>query len=321
MNEAQARELLDAAGQQLTPSPLNPAHLIDRSRRRQRARAVAAAGAIAAVVAISVAGVTLPQSDGRDDPLAPAPSTHPAEQPQEPVRKELTMSKKQLVGPRWTPQAGGPYGTTDAFLQFHSDGTYTGSDGCNGQLGRYWLTRGGHVHATLGPQTRIGCASVPVGSLLARADRLVRQGPLLVLIAQNGETLLRLRATPDPHVDPGISPPSGPHGQLIPADSRTPAAGICAMPTGPFAIVEVNPDAAAPRCQFVRPGQRLRVVNTSDRFGQPGTPVTVTFAEFAPRVLQIGESTTFARRFGNYLATGVHSVRISPYSGADIWLR
>lgn len=112
-------------------------------------------------------------------------------------------------------------------------------------------------------------------------------------------------------------------GGLVPADREEPAAGICASATGPLAIVEVNPDTPIPRCLVVRPDQRLKVVNTSDRFGAPGTEVVVTMPGFAPRRLAIGAGTVFDRPFGDYLATGVHDLGLSLYGegGMSIWLK
>ena len=77
----------------------------------------------------------------------------------------------------------------------------------------------------------------------------------------------------------------------------------------------VNPDTSTPRCLIVRAAQRLRVVNRSDHFGQPGRTVTVTFADFPPRTLRVGDATIFDRPFGEYLTPGVHVVHISLYGG------
>lgn len=77
----------------------------------------------------------------------------------------------------------------------------------------------------------------------------------------------------------------------------------------------VNPDTSTPRCLTVRAAQRLRVVNRSDHFGQHGRTVTVTFADFPPRTLRVGDATIFDRPFGEYLAPGVHFVHISLYAG------
>jgi hypothetical protein len=110
---------------------------------------------------------------------------------------------------------------------------------------------------------------------------------------------------------------------LWPATGDTPAAGACGGGANGYATVETNPDVPLPRCLIVTARERLRVVNTSNRFGQPGRPVLVTFAGFAPRRLAVGEATVFDRPFGEYLATGVHTVHLSLFrgSGTEVWLK
>lgn len=268
-------------------------------------------------------------SGGANSPRPEAPQTNHGQVPQPSAGPTLTrhhVTEEQLVGPRWKPFRYLKSGVQPrAYLQFHSDGTWTGSDGCNGQSGRYRLAPTGHVTATQGPQTQVGCRMVPVGSLLTKTYRVETEGQLLLLIAKNDDTLLRLRATRHRGANPTQSPTSttGHGDSLVPADAERPAAGICGTSSGPLATVEVNPDTPAPRCLTVRPGQRLRVVNVSSRFGQSGTSVTVTFADFPPRVLRVGDATTFDRPVGDYLAPGVHNVRISLYGGggAEVWLR
>jgi hypothetical protein len=112
-------------------------------------------------------------------------------------------------------------------------------------------------------------------------------------------------------------------GQLVPPDSQSPAAGICATASEPLAVVEANPDTPAPRCFVVQANQRLEVVNTSNRFGQRGAEITVSMPGFAPRKVAVGARTVFDRPFGEYLQPGVHDLRISLYAGggAAIWLK
>jgi hypothetical protein len=79
-----------------------------------------------------------------------------------------------------------------------------------------------------------------------------------------------------------------------------------------------------PRCVVVRPDQRLRVVNSSALHGSPPKTITVGWANYAPRVLKAGQATTYDRPFGEYLAVGVHDLRLPPlYAGSfgAVWLR
>lgn len=99
--------------------------------------------------------------------------------------------------------------------------------------------------------------------------------------------------------------------RLWPAESRWQvAAGICLLATDTVVTVNLNPDTPAPRCTDVGADQRLRVVNTSGNFGGPGATLTVSFANFPRRTLEVGEATVFNRPFGDYLAAGVHTVTV-----------
>lgn len=104
----------------------------------------------------------------------------------------------------------------------------------------------------------------------------------------------------------------------------SPAAGVCGAADGALVTVVANPDTPAPRCLIVTANQRLRVVNGSNGFGQPGKPMTVRFAGFALRAVPVGETTLFDRRLGELIAPGVHYIRISLYpgaGGAEVWLK
>ena len=93
-----------------------------------------------------------------------------------------------LVGTRWEADKPG-------FLQFQQDGAFIGSDGCNGQNGRYALGPGGEVLAVTGPQTLIGCVGSPTGSWVAQAARAGRDGDELVLVDATGREIARMRAS------------------------------------------------------------------------------------------------------------------------------
>jgi hypothetical protein len=105
-----------------------------------------------------------------------------------------------------------------------------------------------------------------------------------------------------------------PPWELIPAEADQPqVAGACEGPLdGPVGIIHVNPDAAAPRCLVIQPDQRLKVVNTTDRFGFTGTAVVVTFGPWPSRTLDIGESVTFDQPLGKVFAPGLHTINLHP---------
>ena len=80
----------------------------------------------------------------------------------------------------------------DAHLLFAADGGFTGSDGCNGQGGRWTLGEAGRLLATSGPQTQIACEGAPVGSWVDEAGRAGIVDGDLVLHARDGVALGRL---------------------------------------------------------------------------------------------------------------------------------
>ena len=103
---------------------------------------------------------------------------------------------------------------------------------------------------------------------------------------------------------------------LAPADSESPAAGICAQATGDVAIIEIGPDAASPRCVKATGDQHLKVVNHTDKV------VQIQFADVQTQI-QPGAEYSLDRPFGSYLEPGVHRLSTSAYGqegGAEIWL-
>jgi hypothetical protein len=96
-----------------------------------------------------------------------------------------------LVG-TWLPadgQAGGR-----AFVTLETDGTWTGSDGCNGTKGTWRSGPDGEFAATSGPSTKIGCENVPIASWLADATSAELDGGTLVLRDASGAETARLVA-------------------------------------------------------------------------------------------------------------------------------
>jgi hypothetical protein len=116
----------------------------------------------------------------------------------------------------------------------------------------------------------------------------------------------------------------GPPSSLLASPDTTlfPAHG-CGVDNSPIITVTVNPDGPVPNCAIVTGTQRLRVVNATNAFSQPGMPITVTFGRLQARVLQRGQSTIYSSAFGDYLAPGEHYLDTSnsPGSGIVIWLK
>lgn len=96
---------------------------------------------------------------------------------------------KSIVG-RWLPaDFDGP---TDPYLEFHSDGTYTGSDGCNGASGRWVAGESGAFLATSGPSTLIGCEGSNEAHSVGQASLVGMVGDELTLYDANGSKLAAL---------------------------------------------------------------------------------------------------------------------------------
>ncbi|MEU6203441.1 hypothetical protein ABZ814_07620 [Micromonospora musae] len=98
------------------------------------------------------------------------------------------VSRDDLRG-RWVP-AGRDSGR--AHVELRDDGEWRGSDGCNGQSGRWVAGAEGALLATAGPSTLIGCDNVPLASWLAKATRAGMDGELLVLLDADGKESGRL---------------------------------------------------------------------------------------------------------------------------------
>jgi len=101
---------------------------------------------------------------------------------------------------------------------------------------------------------------------------------------------------------------------IKPADSDTPAAGICGeQPGDPVIIILGNDPSGLPkggRCIIVNPVQRIKLVNQSNG------PFGIKFAEYVIN-LPVGDELLLDRPVGEYLALGVHNLPMAP----ALWVR
>ena len=89
--------------------------------------------------------------------------------------------------------------TTRPFAEFDANGTWTGSDGCNGMMGAWRLGTGGRLLVTSGPMTAMGCEGVPIDRWVGGAARVGFDGDVLVTFDNTGAELGRLvRSEPLP---------------------------------------------------------------------------------------------------------------------------
>ncbi|PJJ71753.1 META domain-containing protein [Diaminobutyricimonas aerilata] len=79
-----------------------------------------------------------------------------------------------------------------AFVEFADDGSWTGSDGCNGNGGRWVADDTGTLLATSGPSTLMACDGAPVPTWMATATTAWLDGDDLVLLDRHGDELGRL---------------------------------------------------------------------------------------------------------------------------------
>lgn len=84
--------------------------------------------------------------------------------------------------------------STDPHVTFEADGTWTGSDGCNGVQGRWAVGAEGEFLATSGPSTLIACEGAPVPSWVAQATAAgVNDDGWLLLFDAAGTEIGRLQ--------------------------------------------------------------------------------------------------------------------------------
>jgi hypothetical protein len=122
----------------------------------------------------------------------------------------------------------------------------------------------------------------------------------------------------------GAAASSAPSSSVLASADTTlfPAHG-CGVDDPPIITVTINPDGPVPNCAIVTKTQRLRVVNATNAFNQPGMTLTINFGRLPTRVLERGQSTTYSSPFGDYLAPGEHYLNTSepPGLGIVIWLK
>lgn len=97
----------------------------------------------------------------------------------------VPAASADLLG-RWVPQQATQ---SEPSAEFDDDGTWRGSDGCNGAAGRWMAGENGELIATGGPMTLIGCDGASVPGWVASASTAALEGDMLVLYDRDGERL------------------------------------------------------------------------------------------------------------------------------------
>lgn len=171
--------------------PLTP-ELVSRASsgaRRQQRRTWAASGvAAAAVVVLAVVGFSL-RSSGPAVTPAPAASRPTQASPTTSTTSAPTM---QTLSGSWRPVKLDGFASLksaradDPILTFSPDGTWSGSDGCNGISGTFTLGQRGEFTSRSNGQRLAGCDNVPNTAVLAAARRVSSDQTTLRFFAGDG---------------------------------------------------------------------------------------------------------------------------------------
>lgn len=108
----------------------------------------------------------------------------------QPLPQELQPATAGRLTGRWVP-ADGRY-ETDPHVVLHEDGTWSGTDGCNGGGGAWALHENEWLLSTAGPSTAIGCEGAPVDWWVGGASLAGFDGDVLVLLDRDAAELGRL---------------------------------------------------------------------------------------------------------------------------------
>jgi hypothetical protein len=133
---------------------------------------------------------------GAGDMPKPGTPTQPDERsrpgPAAPLPAGLTPATRETLAGRWVPAGDTKPRPKPVFMQLLPSGEWLGSDGCNGQRGRWTVGEAGAVLATAGISTLMACDNVPIAGWLGDARRAGVDGAELVLLDETGKELGRL---------------------------------------------------------------------------------------------------------------------------------
>jgi len=164
-------------------------YAIDNARRW---RLLTADGAVLAVLtpgATPVAPQNIAQSEA-DPPTLTAEQRRHLNRTVAPLPPGTTAATtRDLVG-TWAPP-----GDRKGSIRFRSNGTYSGTDGCNGQGGRWEISTRGILAVTEGPTTLVYCGGVQVADWFGSAARVAVDGDTLVLYDARGNVTHKVRRT------------------------------------------------------------------------------------------------------------------------------
>jgi heat shock protein HslJ len=159
------------------------------ARRAQRRTWIISGAAAVAVAAVAVVGFSL---GGRNAPVQPPVAG--GDTPAATTSVQAPPSAQTVAGTWRAVQMAGMTSLKadrpdDPVLVFKADGSWTGSDGCNGLSGTYTIGQRGEFKAEIGPQRLIGCDNVPHTAVLKDADRITLDAETLKFFGGDGREL------------------------------------------------------------------------------------------------------------------------------------
>ena len=186
--EEDLRSTLERAAASVPLAPELVFHASSGARRQQRRTWAASGVAVAAVVVLAAVGFSL-RSNGPAVPPDPAASRSAQASPTTGTTSAPTM---RVLSGSWRPvkldgfvslKAARP---EDPILTFSPDGTWSGSDGCNGISGTFTLGQRGEFTSRSNGQRLVECDNVPNTAVLAAAKRISSDQATLWFFAADG---------------------------------------------------------------------------------------------------------------------------------------
>lgn len=160
-----------------------------RAQRRTWVISGAAAAAVAVVAAVSFSLAGPSQSTPQPAAGNPSSSTNSSAQAQ--------AATAQTVVGTWRPVRLNGFTTLkaarpdDPTITFKADGTWVGSDGCNGLQGTYSIGQRGEFTSKSGLQRMVGCDNVPHTAVLKATKRITSDKNGLTFYAGDGQEVAR----------------------------------------------------------------------------------------------------------------------------------
>lgn len=145
------------------------------------------------VASLAVDGAPEPVESAADfyaQPPELTEETYQAFRRSAPLPAGIEAATAESLTGRWVPIEF--TGATDPHVDFAADGSWEGSDGCNGAGGRWSSGSGGELLTTAGPSTLIGCDGALVPYWVAAARIAGFDGDRLLLLDRDGNELGRL---------------------------------------------------------------------------------------------------------------------------------